>query len=130
MHVSVTFLREKGKRLSAWKVRTQTPAVGWLQYQFEDRGHGQRLHVVRLVREDGREIMGMEHAQLVAARGPQGALIAGVEYRAKGRKHSISDRQEWWIEAPPRLHPLVDNKAAIAEIERRLAAQEAAMWPG
>jgi hypothetical protein len=112
---------ENGKRLSAYAVKTQNPAVGWLHYEVDGS-------VVKafLRREDGCELLALDRAQLVACRGTRGALIEGVEYRKKGRKHSISDRQAWWCEAPPREKPLVDHAARVREAEREFDRQMSA----
>jgi len=129
MHVSVTTLFEDGKRLSAYSIRTQVPAVGWLHLEICDYGGirpGQCR--ARLLREDGHDMLPwLEHARLVTCRGRSGALIEGVQYRKKGRKHSIADVQRWWCEAPPRTQPLIDHQARVLAATRefeRLSAQD------
>jgi hypothetical protein len=59
------------------------------------------------------------NTRVVACRGKSGALIEGVQYRKKGSKHSIADRQAWWCEAPPRTTPLLDKQARILTAEKR-----------
>lgn len=104
VYISVTLLMGSGKRLSPYTIKTQIPVVGWLHYEVDGL-------VVRafLRREDGLELLSLDHARLVGCRGRRGALIEGVEYRKKGVKHSVCDRQAWWCEAPPRTQPLLDH---------------------
>jgi hypothetical protein len=121
--ISVTTLFEDGKRRSAYAIKTQVPKVGWLHYEVNDAKVRAYLR-----REDGTELLCLEHARLVACRGTQGALIEGIEYRKKGVKHSISDRQAWWCEAPPRSRPLFDHQAYILSREREWQRQIDAGW--
>jgi hypothetical protein len=103
VHISVTILMEGGKRLSQYAIKTSLPAVGWLHYEVDVNGVR-----ARVVDEEGRDVLDwLERARLVACRGTQGALIVGVNYRKKGSKHSIADKQAWWCEAPPRTKPLL-----------------------
>ncbi|AMO23670.1 hypothetical protein GCM10027034_37530 [Ramlibacter solisilvae] len=123
MYISVTLLMGNGKRLSPYAIRTQTPAVGWLYYEVDGS-------VVRafLRRKDGFELLALHHARLVGCCGQRGALIEGVEYRRKGVKHSICDRQAWWCEAPPRTKPLLDHQARILAAELEYLARKLAGW--
>lgn len=117
-----------GKRLTPYEIKTQVPTVGWLHYEMCDYG-GLRAGDVRakLLRDDGFDLLPwLEHARLITCRGKSGALIEGVQYRRKGSKHSISDVQRWWCEAPPRTQPLLDHEArvlaATKEFDRRIAS--------
>lgn len=58
------------------------------------------------------------HARLVVCRGNKGALIEGIQYRKKGSKHSIADKQAWWCEAPPRTKLLLDHEARVLAAEK------------
>lgn len=113
---------QHGKRLSQYAVKTQVPRVGWLHYSVVDG-----IVTATLKRESGFVLAVLERARLVACRGTKGALIEGVEYRKKGRKHSIRDVQAWWCEAPPRTKPLLDHAARVREAER-LYDEEMASW--
>jgi hypothetical protein len=125
--ISVTLLFGEGKRLSAYVIKKQRPKIGWLHYELGDKGHYLNCSVMaKLLNENGQELLVLDHARLVACRGQQGALIEGVEYRKKGRKHSISDRQAWWCEAPPRATPLLVHHARIAAVEKHCAKLNAA----
>lgn len=124
MHVSVTVLYENGKRLSTYAVKAQRPMVGWLHYEVTRHGVYQYEKVeAKLLSEKGTVLLVLDRARLVASRGRRGALIEGVEYRAKGHKHSVRDPQAWWCEAPPRKVPLVDHAARVQEAERVFDAQ-------
>lgn len=92
--------------------------MGWLHYEVD--GSTVRAY---LRMEDGYELARLDDARLVACKGTKGALIEGVEYRKKGRKHSIADRQAWWCEAPPRTKPLVDHAARVLAAEKWYAEQ-------
>jgi hypothetical protein len=127
VHISVTLLCGNGKRLSPYAIKTQAPAVGWLHYELGDEGPYSNSNVkARLLDEKGAELLSLDHARLVTCRGQQGALIEGIEYRKKGRKHSIADRQAWWCEAPPRTRPLLDHQARILAVEKHYAKLNAA----
>jgi hypothetical protein len=116
VYISVTILCENGKRLSTYAVKTQRPTVGWLHYELTKYGVYQYEKVeAKLLSDKGTVLLTLDHAKLVASRGQQGALIEGVEYRKKGRKHSIKDAQAWWREAPPREAPLLDHAARVRE---------------
>jgi hypothetical protein len=119
-----------GKRLSPYAIRSQTPVVGWLHYEADDDGaHDMKKVRARLVSESGVDLLlPRERACLVACHGRRGALIEGVQYRRKGTKHSITDRQAWWCEAPPRARPLLDQEARILAAEREYAARKIAGW--
>jgi hypothetical protein len=122
VHISVTLLLGDGKRLSAYAIKIQRPMVGWLHYELGDNGRCLNSKVTaKLLNENGEELLALDHARLVACRGQQGALIEGVEYRKNGRKHSISDRQAWWCEAPPRTTPLLDHQARVLAVEKHYA---------
>jgi hypothetical protein len=122
VYISVTHLLGDGKRLSAYAIKIQLPTVGWLHYELGDEGPYLNSKVTaKLLNDKGEELLAMDHARLVACRGQQGALIEGVEYRKKGRKHSISDRQAWWCEAPPRTKPLLDHQARVLAVEKHYA---------
>ena len=123
MYISVTVLRKEGKRLSVHSIKTQWPTVGWLHYEVD--GDSVRASVRRA---DGGELLSLDHARLIACRGTKGALIEGVEYRKKGRKHSISDRQSWWCEAPPRRKPMLDGRAHFLAWQRLTQGQLLAGW--
>ncbi len=123
MNISVTLLFLDGKRLSAYAVRTQRPSVGWLHYEVEEG-----LVRAYLREADGSEVMRLDRARLVACRGTKGALIEGVEFRKKGRKHSITDRQGWWCEAPPRTKPLLEKQAVILAVSEFRQQQIDAGW--
>src|SRR4051794_2426110 len=100
---------DKDKRLSAYAIKTQNPTVGWLHYEVDLAGVRARLKS-----NEGFDLLPwLEHARLVVCRGNRGALIEGVQYRKKGSKHSIADRQAWWCEAPPRTTPLLDKQARV-----------------
>ena len=127
MRVSVTYLFESDKRLSGYAVRTQVPAVGWLLIAPAERALRQSK-VARLVDDAGADLLPwLEHAEVAEVKGQAGMLVTGVQYRKKGRKHSIGDRQAWWCEAPPRIEPIIDHaariRAAEAEFERRTSAE-------
>jgi hypothetical protein len=125
--ISVTVLYEDGKRLSAHAIKTQRPAVGWLHYEVTKYGVYQYEKVEAQLRtEAGHVLLTLDHAKLVASRGQQGALIEGVEYRKKGRKHSIKDKQAWWCEAPPRMKPLFDHQGRILAAEKEYDRMQAA----
>ena len=129
MFISVTLLYGDGKRLSAYAIRSQVPVAGWLHYSVTRFGMDQRQKVeAKLLCDAGQELLVLDHARLVASRGQQGALIEGVQYRKKGRKHSIADRQAWWCEAPPRTAPLLDKHARILAAQRDLERRIAAGW--
>jgi hypothetical protein len=114
---------EQGKRLSNYAVKSQRPEVGWLHYEVSDG-------IVRayLRTEDGKELLSLDRARLAACRGTKGALIEGIEYRKKGRKHSIAERQAWWCEAPPRTKPLLDKHAVILAASELWQQQIDAGW--
>jgi hypothetical protein len=125
MFISVTLLCEGGKRLTAFAIKAQTPMTGWLHYEIKTFGPYRREKVAaRLVNEAGDDLLApLDFARLIACRGRTGALIEGVEYRRKGTKHEIRDRQGWWCEAPPRTGPLIDNHARVLAAERRYVAR-------
>jgi hypothetical protein len=129
MFISVTLLCGSGKRLSAYAIKAQRPAIGWLHYEECDYAGVQQSRVrARLVDAEGRELLALDHARLVVSRGQAGALIEGVEYRRKGTKHSISDLQRWWCEAPPREKPLLDDQARILAAKATWQRQVDAGW--
>jgi hypothetical protein len=128
VYLSVTVLYENGKRLSAYAIKTQRPAVGWLHYEVTKYGVYQYEKVeAKLLSDKGTVLYVLDHAKLVASRGAQGALIEGVEYRKKGSKHSIKDAQAWWCEAPPRKQPLLDHQARILAAEKQYEELNAAL---
>jgi hypothetical protein len=127
VYISVTVLYESGKRLSVYAVKTQRPRVGWLHYEVARYGvYGYEKVEAKLLSDKGQALLVLDRARLVASKGQQGALIEGVEYRAKGRKHSIKDAQAWWCEAPPREAPLLDHAARVRDSEKAFDEQMAA----
>ncbi|MCA0214728.1 MAG: hypothetical protein LCH79_16315 [Proteobacteria bacterium] len=113
MQVSIVRLYEDGKRLSDYQIRIAKPVCGWLVLKRVDVTYREGFDV-RLLSDAGVDVLpAMERAQVVEAKFKRGMLIVGIQYRSKGKKHSISDRQAWWCEAPPRALPLLDNDERI-----------------
>jgi hypothetical protein len=122
--VSVRTLFHQGKRLSGYAVKIQRPLAGVLVLEPGQPGELR----ARLVDAGGRDRLEWLDAAAVAASGARGMLIQGVQYRKKGRKHSIADPQAWWCEAPPVTSPLVDHGRRIAEVQASLERQARAGW--
>lgn len=113
VNVSIVRLYADGKRLSDYQIRIARPVRGWLVLKPVDVAYREGFDV-RLVSDAGSDVLpAMERARVVEAKFKRGMLIVGIQYRSKGKKHSISDRQAWWCEAPPREQPLLDNDERI-----------------
>lgn len=125
VHVSVRFLFENAHRLSAYDVKTQRPAVGWLV--LEERAPGEGL-VARLVDEGDQDLLPWLESAHVAASGRRGMLVRGVQHRKKGRKHSFADRQAWWVQAPPATAPIVNHSERMRAVQRVIEEQREAGW--
>jgi hypothetical protein len=117
--VSVRFLFEAGKRLSDYAIKTQRPRQGCLVIE---KGLGETLRA-RLVDEDGRDRLDWLDGAHVAASGPRGMLITGVQYAKKGVKHSAQNRQAWWCQAPPATAPIIDHAERVRAAEAAFDAR-------
>lgn len=118
--VSVHLLYRNGLRLSDFKIKAQTPVIGYLL--LARRPSSGRM-TARLVDAEGKDqLEELDGAEVVECKGRAGMLLRGRQYRAKGRKDAYVDQQQWWCQAPPARGPMIDADAMRREQNARYVA--------